>query len=102
MPKVKVKSVPVRYEGTTYQPDEEFSMKAEHVIDSLVEVSEEDTFEPKTVEEMTVSELKEYAAEHDIDLGEAKKKDDILAAILQSEQEQENDPGSDFEEDPEE
>lgn len=103
MPKVKVKNIPVRYEGTTYQPGEEFSMKAEHVIDSLVEVTEEDAIEPKTVEEMTITELKEYAAENDIDLGDAKKKDDILAAIQQNEQGQGEDPGSDFEEeDPEE
>lgn len=40
MPKVKVKSIPVRYEGTTYQPGEEFDMKDEHVIDSLVTVTE--------------------------------------------------------------
>ena len=30
---------------------------------------------------MTVGELREYAAEHDIDLGDATRKDDILAAI---------------------
>ena len=33
------------------------------------------------VARMTVDELREYAAEHDIDLGDATRKDDILAAI---------------------
>lgn len=39
--------------------------------------------EVKTVafEEMTVAELKAYAAAHNIDLGEATKKADILAAV---------------------
>lgn len=36
---------------------------------------------PKTVDEMTLAELKAYATEHEIDLGEAKKKDEILGAI---------------------
>lgn len=39
------------------------------------------TEDPKAVEDMTVAELKAYAAENNIDLGEATKKDDILAAI---------------------
>ena len=33
------------------------------------------------VSEMTVGELREYAIEHNIDLGDATRKDDILAAI---------------------
>lgn len=35
----------------------------------------------KTVDEMTVAELKDYAAALNIDLGDATKKADILAAI---------------------
>ncbi|MBQ6712502.1 MAG: hypothetical protein IJN28_01770 [Selenomonadales bacterium] len=35
----------------------------------------------KAIDDMTVAELKEYAAAHDIKLGEATKKADILAAI---------------------
>lgn len=35
----------------------------------------------EAVEEMTVAELKAYAAANNIDLGEATKKADILAAI---------------------
>ena len=35
----------------------------------------------KPIEEMTVAELKDYAAALNVDLGEATKKADILAAI---------------------
>ncbi|KAA0944079.1 hypothetical protein FQ087_18305 [Sporosarcina sp. ANT_H38] len=65
----------------------------EGVCDELVELDViEEGFElvmkePKRVEEMTVPELKEYATENDIDLGEAKKRDDILAVIQSFEEE---------------
>ena len=36
---------------------------------------------PKTIEEMTVPELKKYAKDNNIDLGEAKKLKEILEAI---------------------
>ena len=35
----------------------------------------------KGIDEMTVAELKEYAAAHSVELGEASKKDEILAAV---------------------
>ena len=35
----------------------------------------------KPIDKMTIAELKVYADDHNIDLGEAAKKDDILAAI---------------------
>lgn len=38
------------------------------------------------IEEMTVPQLKEYAKANDIDLGEAKKKEDILATIQNAHQ----------------
>lgn len=44
---------------------------------TVVEAEEKKT----NVDEMTVDELKAYAAENNIDLGEATKKADILAAI---------------------
>ena len=61
----------------------------------MVELVEDDPAEPEPeakaevepdtgdtpVARMTVGELREYAAEHDIDLGDATRKDDILAAI---------------------
>ena len=37
--------------------------------------------DPNPVDKMTVAELKAHAAEHSIDLGEATKKDEILAAV---------------------
>jgi predicted NUDIX family NTP pyrophosphohydrolase len=40
---------------------------------------------PKPVEKMTVPELKQYAEEKQIDLGDATKKDEILAAIQAAE-----------------
>jgi hypothetical protein len=46
---------------------------------SVIEGGE--TEDPKAVEDMTVAELKAYATENNIDLGDATKKDDILAAI---------------------
>lgn len=42
-------------------------------------VAEEE--EPANVAEMTVEQLKEYAAAHNIDLGKAKTKADILAVL---------------------
>lgn len=36
---------------------------------------------PKSLDDMTAKELKAYAAERNIDLGDASKKDDIRAAI---------------------
>lgn len=46
---------------------------------TTVEPAEDDPAKP--VGEMTAEELKAYAAEHNIDLTGASKKDDILAAI---------------------
>ena len=39
----------------------------------------------KSIDEMKVDELKAYAAEHNIDLGEAKNKADILKTIQEAE-----------------
>lgn len=36
---------------------------------------------PKKIEEMTIPELREYATNHGIELGDAKKRDEILEAI---------------------
>lgn len=47
---------------------------------AIMEKQAEQTVE-KPLVEMTVSELKEYADQHGIDLGEAKKKAEILAMI---------------------
>lgn len=41
----------------------------------------EENAEPKTIDKMTVAELKAYAKEKGIDLGEAKTKEEILAKV---------------------
>lgn len=38
------------------------------------------------IEKMTVAQLKEYAAKHEIDLGEATKKEDVLKVIQDAQQ----------------
>lgn len=81
MKQVKVLKVPVRYKGVTHGPGASFEMEDEHVNESIVEVTGEVAELPKTVEEMTVPELKEYAAENTIDLGDVKKRDEILEVI---------------------
>ena len=53
----------------------------------VIEGGSADPAKSKTVEEMTVPELQAYAAEKEIDLGDATKKADILAAIKAAEAE---------------
>ena len=90
MKTVKVKEVPVRYEGTTYLPEETFEMASEHVNEKLVVVTGEvDNFEQSSENEidpyanMTVPELKAYAEEQGITLKVASKRDDIIEAITE-------------------
>lgn len=45
-------------------------------------VEDEPKDDSKPFEKMTVAELKEYAEQHGIDLGDASKKEDILSVIL--------------------
>ncbi|AGR47454.1 hypothetical protein ABOUO_8 [Brevibacillus phage Abouo] len=91
---VKVLDIPIRYNHNTYRMGEVFDIEEGHLkdIENLVvpQISEEsqepevfplERIEEKTIDKMTVAELKEYAIQHDIDLGEATKKDDILAVI---------------------
>lgn len=78
---VKVKEIPVRYNGTTYQPGEPFEMETDHVNEALVKVLGDVEKPPKEVKDMTIAEMKEYAAENDIDLGDAKLHAEILAEI---------------------
>lgn len=95
MKKVEVKDIPVRYNGTTYQPGESFEMASEHVLENLVNVLGDVEVEKKPISEMTLQELKDYAAEFEIDLGEAKKKDEvfeIVQAFENGEQESEESP----------
>lgn len=84
---VEVLNIPVRYNGKTYNKGEEFEMEAKHLNETLVKNIGEVDETPKTIDEMTIAELKSYAKEKDIDLGEAKKQKEILEAIQAAEQE---------------
>lgn len=80
---VQVKDVAIRHNGTKYNTGEEFQIERAQYerIKAHVNVIDENE-SPKPVEKMTVAELKDYAAENEIDLGEAAKKEDILQLIL--------------------
>lgn len=87
---VKVKDIPVRYENTTYQPGSSFEMEEKYVDESLVTVTGDVEIIQKTIEEMTITELKDYVASNEIDLGDAKKRDEILEAIQIHESQEDN------------
>ena len=88
----------VKYKGVRFPAHTPFQV-ADEDIDSLVksgaivlvpaEVKEAEgegeENEGKNLDEMTVNELKAYAAEKDIDISKAEKKADILAAIKEAE-----------------
>ncbi|MDR9857805.1 hypothetical protein RJP21_29880 [Paenibacillus sp. VCA1] len=96
---VKVKEIPVRHNGRRHLSGEEFKIEQEAYakIQKFVDVVKEDSDsskdnpnngqesggqqEPKKIEDMTVQELKEFAGEMEIDLGDATKKDEILSRI---------------------
>ncbi|WP_438497161.1 hypothetical protein [Paenibacillus sp. IHBB 3054] len=63
-------------------PDEVESLIKDGVIrrDDVPEFEEED----KPLDKMKLEELKGYAFEHAIDLGDATKKEDVLAVILKA------------------
>jgi hypothetical protein len=50
-----------------------------------------DDASPKAIDDMSVAELKEYASNEGIDLGDASKKADILAAIQKTEEQRKQD-----------
>ena len=91
----------VKYKGVRYPAHTPFQV-ADEDVDSLVNSgaivlvppqvkegeSEGEENEGKNLDEMTVNELKAYAAEKDIDISKAEKKADILAAIKESEGEE--------------
>ena len=75
------KTVPVEVEAQE-QVQEQVQVEAEQVQVEAEQVQvEQAQVEQVSFEEMTVAELKAYAAANNIDLGEATKKADILAAI---------------------
>lgn len=54
-------------------------------VEETAPIVEENANDEVTLEDLKVDELIEYAAENNIDLGKAKKKDEIIAAISASE-----------------
>ena len=90
-----------KYKGVRYPAHTPFQV-ADEDVDSLVNSGaivlvppqvkeaegEGEENEGKNLDEMTVNELKAYAAEKDIDISKAEKKADILAAIKESEGEE--------------
>ncbi|WP_138496340.1 hypothetical protein [Paenibacillus pinistramenti] len=81
---VEVNNIPIEHDGTLYEKGASFSLPAdqhERLKDYVTVLEENDELADKSVEDMTVAELKAYAAEHQIDLGDAAKKEDILAKI---------------------
>lgn len=85
---VKVRKIPVRHNGTRYLANQKFEISQEDYkkIQKFVDVVEEDSpvdppQGPKKIEDMTVPELKDFAEEMEIDLGDATKKDDIIQCI---------------------
>ena len=74
IPGAPVKEVPASYLD---HPEVKAAVKKGHL--KVLEGGK--TEDPKALEDMTVAELKAYAAEMEIELGGATKKDDILAAI---------------------
>ncbi len=86
---VTPKKIPVRHNGRRYLAGEEFEIDNagyERISQHVEVVSEEDLVLDKPVDKMTVPELKAYAELHEIDLGDANKKPEILAAIQAAQQ----------------
>lgn len=90
--RVKVIKTPVRYGEKTYRQGEELEINEKYLDKKIFEFIEEVDDGPKELKDMKVDELKEYATEHGIELGDAKRKDDILAAIQSVEDENEDPP----------
>lgn len=82
--KVQVNDIPIRHNGETFAAGDVFDLTdSEHegLAPHVTVVEADSESELKHVDDMTVAELKAFAVQAGIDLGEATKKDDILAAI---------------------
>lgn len=82
--KVEVKEIPIRHNGQLYQQGESFSVTEKEYarLEQYVKVLEEG--EAPQVSDLKLPELKDYAKQHGIDLGEATKREDVLATILKA------------------
>lgn len=68
-------------DSATVEEDVCDELVAKGVINDGYQSIEKEPIKPKTIDEMTIAELKDYASANAIDLGEAAKKDDILTII---------------------
>ena len=83
---VKVINVPVRYGGVTHSQGTEFEMASEHVNEQLVEVlgdvaKKQSNTPDSQFEGMTVTELKAYAEQNNINIGKATTEEGIIKKI---------------------
>jgi len=77
MLKIKVTSIPIRYQGKRYLPGDTLNISREHLNEKYMKVIGKTGIS----EDMTVAELKEYAKVKGIELGDATRKDDILNVL---------------------
>lgn len=86
----------VKYKGEPYKKGESIEVESKDIAEMIAKgVVSEDTQIPEIDEDkepletdinkMKVDELKDYAEKNGIDLGDATKKDDILAVIKEAE-----------------
>lgn len=86
---VEVIEIPVRYNGVRYLKGESFEMEDEHVNEKIVKVIGDVTPEKADVinnqfEAMSINELKEYAGQHNIDIGKASTEEGIIKKIQEA------------------
>lgn len=81
---VKVKEVPVRYNGKTYSPDEEFEMDKAHVNENIVDVVEDDENDVNPFEKMTKDQLKAELDRLEISYEADAKKDVLVKALSEA------------------
>ena len=110
--KIRIKKFKLRYEGYTFGAGAEIDIPAAEAKKLVAESPEQFEYAPDTPEEaaekakiivtdnetgeesfnldgMTVAQLKEFAKENGIDIGEATKKQDIIDAIVAAAEPQE-------------
>ena len=110
--KIRIKKFKLRYEGYTFGEGAEIDIPEEEAKKLVAESPEQFEYVPDTLEEaaekakiivtdketgeesfnldgMTVAQLKEFAKENGIDIGEATKKQDIIDAIAAAAEPQE-------------
>lgn len=83
---VEVIDIPVRYNDERYFKGESFEMEDDHVNEKIVKVIGDATPKKSDVldnqfEAMSIDELKEYAEQHNIDIGKASTEEGIIKKI---------------------